>query len=92
MIQAIGEVSTRTAEKSTPIVARLIVRGFSKAVANADLATSIDFMRGRLTHARDEWEEIVRKIAEIPGVQRVEGDGKDMRHATINQAHDRDAA
>ncbi|MFL5653253.1 MAG: hypothetical protein ACJ8CB_03600 [Ktedonobacteraceae bacterium] len=41
---------------------RLIIRDMAQKKAEQDLSTSIDFMRGRLLDARNQWRELMRQV------------------------------
>ena len=81
-----GEVSGSVAEKGAPLVARLVIRGISRLAENANLSTSIDFMERRVEHAADEWKEIIRRLGEMQGLQRVPADLTQPEESNINYA------
>jgi hypothetical protein len=85
--QIAGEVSNRVATGAAPVVARLIVRGFTEQHgAQADLRTSIDFMRGRMQHARSQWRDLVQQLSQFPGFQSLPHFTTKPLEATMNYA------
>jgi hypothetical protein len=62
-----GDVSSHVAAKAAPVVARLVIRSPSKVDTQADLITSIDFMKWKMRDARGQWADIQRQVKELPG-------------------------
>ena len=62
-----GGVSSQVASKAAPVVARLVIRSPSKVDMQADLITSIDFMKWKMRDARGQWADIQRRVKELPG-------------------------
>jgi hypothetical protein len=71
--QLFGQLSGLVGGASAPIVGRLVIRDMAEKKAEQDLSTSIDFMRGRLLDARNQWRELMRQVRKLPGFQEVAG-------------------
>jgi len=82
--QVEGEISSRLGGRAAPVVARLIVRGFTELGAQADLRSSIHFMRGHMEDARQQWKALEQQLSEIPHFKKVEVVTPKLQEATIN--------
>lgn len=60
-----GEVSSNIGGKVAPVLGRLIVRGAAGVRAQADLFTSIDFMKRKMRDAQKQWNTIQRQMKEV---------------------------
>jgi hypothetical protein len=67
--QVSGQVSTLVAAAAAPVVVRLAIKGVAKVRGQADLSTSIDFMKGTMNDAQRQWEEMKRQMRDVPGFQ-----------------------
>jgi hypothetical protein len=63
-LEVLGDVATEVAARGAEAVVRFAVVGRDRRRAENELATGIDVMRVRLERAREEWEELVRRMRE----------------------------
>jgi hypothetical protein len=63
-VEVIGKVATGIAVRASTAVVRFAVVGRDHRRANAELGTSMDLMRVRLSRTGEEWEYLKRKLAE----------------------------
>jgi hypothetical protein len=71
--QLFGQLSVLVGGAAAPIVGRLVIRDMTEKKAEQDLSTSIDFMRGKLLDARNQWRELMRQVRKLPGFVEVAG-------------------
>lgn len=57
-----GKIAASAIGQTVPVVARLVVRGITGVREQAELGTSIDFIRGRMKDARRQWAQMVDEI------------------------------
>jgi len=82
--QVSGQVSTLVAAAAAPVVVRLAIKGVAKIRGQADLSTSIDFMKGTMNDAQRQWEEIKRQMKDVPGFQ-------DLQTSALSATQGKDA-
>ena len=64
-----GSLSDAFLPGEAPVRARLSIRDVSVEGKQADLATNVDFLRGHVENAKEQWTELVRKVEELHNIQ-----------------------
>ena len=64
-----GSLSDVFLPGEAPVRARLSIRDVSVEGKQADLATNVDFLRGHVENAKEQWTELVRKVEEFHNIQ-----------------------
>ena len=66
-----GSLSDVYLPGEAPVRARLNIRDASPEGKQADLATNVDFLRGHVENAKEQWTELVRKVEEFHNIRLV---------------------
>jgi hypothetical protein len=64
--QVAGRVSEAIGKRAAPVVVRLVVRGLTERGSRAELATSIDLIKGKLDSAQEQWAELLAAFQKSP--------------------------
>ena len=69
-----GSLSDVYRPGEAPVRVRLNIRDGSANVKQADLATNVDFLRGHVENAQEQWNELIRRIEEFQNITLVPED------------------
>jgi hypothetical protein len=86
-----GKISPTIGARAAPLVGRLLIRGFTEHGSQADLATSIDFLRGRLDHAKEQWKDVIGEMETLKNAKRLDTSFQLPQAPTVNQPVQPDA-
>jgi len=78
-----GEVSPQVTPNPVPLVARLGIRGDAGAHAPTDLPMSIEFLKGSMRAAQQQWKELQNKVKQLQGFKE-SSTSTEEEGATIN--------
>ena len=65
-VQVTGEIAKGIAGRAASVVVRLVVRGLTERGSHAQLATSIDLIKGRMESAKEQWPELLAAFQKSP--------------------------
>ena len=79
-----GSLSDVFLPGEAPVRARLSIGDVSAEGKQADLATNVDFLRGHVENAKDQWTELVRKVEEFHNI-RLMPESETLKTARLNR-------
>ncbi|MDQ4025720.1 MAG: hypothetical protein M3217_09580, partial [Actinomycetota bacterium] len=88
VVKTAGEISKQVGDGPASVVVRLVVRGLTEMGSRADLATSVDFMRGRFDRAQTRWGELLSGLGKLSGFEHARAEVEEKRPANIDYSEE----
>ena len=79
-----GSLSDVYLPGEAPVRVRMSIRDVSAEGKQADLATNVDFLRGHVENAKEQWTELVRKVEEFHNIRLIP-EAETLKTARLNR-------